>query len=59
VSAWEQQFAFPQVAAGVALAREPILLDGLTVLFDKKVALLATSLEPAEPAAEDGEDDDE
>ena len=59
MSAWEQQFSFPLVPTGVALAQQPILLDGLTVLFDKKVALLATSLEPAEPPAEDDEDADE
>jgi hypothetical protein len=59
VSAWEEQFSFPLVPVGVSLAHQPILLDGLTVLFDKKVALLATSLEPAEPSAEDDEDDDE
>ena len=59
MSAWEQQFSFPLVPAGVALTQQPILLDGLTVLFDKKVALLATSVEPAEPPAEDGDDDDE
>ena len=48
---------FPHEAAGfaVALADGPVLLDGLRVVLDEKVALVPVTLE--EPG--EGEEDDE
>jgi hypothetical protein len=48
---------FPHAAAGVAaaLADEPVLLDGLRVVFDEKVALVPVTLEEPRDAEEPDE----
>lgn len=59
MSAWSEQLTtFPSHAPGVAtaLGDEPILIDGLRVLFDQKVALVPVSLERGDDE-EEGEDD--
>ena len=58
MSAWSERLTtFPSHAPGVAtaLADEPILIDGLRVLFDQKVALVPVTLERRDD--EEGDDD--
>jgi hypothetical protein len=61
MSPLETQFSFPTLPHGIApaLADEPILIDGLKVLFDQKVALFPVTVKPkGAPGEEPGEEPD-
>jgi hypothetical protein len=48
MSPLDTQFAFPRVPDGLSfsLADQPILIDGMKVLFDQKVALFPVTVKP-------------
>jgi hypothetical protein len=49
------RFPHDPVALATAMADEPVLLDGLKVVFDEKVALVPVTLQEPDGAEEDDE----